>query len=173
MTTAVIATLSLSLMLVINSACAAEVPLIVTNTGSSDALAAPVSAGIPFKRGALHDPSSLALEAAGEAAPLQATCLSRWPDGTCRWVLCDFRTDAAVGASAEYALKENVGNPAPADPVTVAEGASSVTLSNGIVEYTAEFGGSGGFLASADGKASANSSSSCSLSSCRWPGCCG
>jgi len=155
MTTAIIGALSLSLMLVIHAASAAEVPLIVTNTGSSDAQAAPVSAGIPFKRGALHDPSSLALEAAGEAVPLQAACLSRWPDGSCRWVLCDFRTDAAAGASAEYTLKENGENPAPANPVTVAEDGSSLTLSNGIVEYTAEIGGAGGFLASADGRASA------------------
>jgi len=58
----------------------------------------PVTTGVPWPRGALPDPARLALrDAAGDAVPLQARTLDRWPDGSARWVLLDWIADTASG----------------------------------------------------------------------------
>lgn len=50
----------------------------------------PVSAGIPLRRGVLHDPAALVMQTArGEPLPCHATALARWPDGSVRWALID------------------------------------------------------------------------------------
>jgi len=132
-----------------------EVPVKVVNAGGRKAVSSPVSAGIPFPRGALKDPEALSLAANGEAVPLQAACLSRWPDGSCRWVLLDFQADAGAGASADYVLTRGGGNPAPENPVSVAAEGERLSLSNGLITLTVARGDSSVLLESADGEASA------------------
>ncbi|MHC4714291.1 MAG: RIFT barrel domain-containing protein [Planctomycetota bacterium] len=101
-------------------------PLLVENSGEEEAVRAPVSAGVPFGKGALRDATALSLAAAdGKAAPLQAQCLSKWPDGSVRWVLLDFAVDVPAGGQAQYGLGVSGENPLPANPVEVSEAAFS------------------------------------------------
>ena len=127
------------------------IPVKVVNDSATDAVGGPVSAGMPFRRGALEDPGTLSLSAAGGPAPLQASCLSRWPDGSCRWVLLDFQADAPAGGVAEYILARSGDNPAPADAVSTTARGDAVEISNGIITLAAERGGGAVKLASADG----------------------
>lgn len=54
----------------------------------------PVSGGIPLAQGVVTDAGALALQDAdGRALDLQTDVLSRWADGSARWVLLDFRVD--------------------------------------------------------------------------------
>lgn len=60
----------------------------------------PVSTGIPFARGSLRDASNLLLlDGDGSPVDSQWHVLSRWPDGSVRWLLLDFlrRGEAEAG----------------------------------------------------------------------------
>ena len=109
---------------------------------------APVSAGVPFQRGAVRDASSLALAGPdGKPAPLQAQTLSKWPDGSCRWALLDF--EAAGGA--ELILGRG-GNPLPEAPVHVTETATGVSFTNGMIKLQISKGAGGATLVTSDGR---------------------
>jgi hypothetical protein len=70
----------------------------------------PVSTGVPWPRGVLRDDADLALvDEAGSAIPLQARTLDRWPDGSIRWTLLDWR--ATVNGRAVYRVEVAAGSP--------------------------------------------------------------
>jgi len=72
--------------------------------------AEPATVGVPLPRGAVRDPSRLALtDAAGRSLPLQTEILDRWSDTSVRWLLLDFALD--VDARAETLL--TLGEAAP------------------------------------------------------------
>lgn len=82
---------------------AGSVPLRVEAPAGATLKAWPVTSGVPFPQGALGSADHLALaDAAGKSVPLQATVTARWPDGSVKWVLLDFRHS---GASATYQLR--------------------------------------------------------------------
>lgn len=131
-------------------------PVIVVNTGLQKASSAPVSAGVPFAKGALRDPHTLRLVAAGaKAVPLQAQTMARWPDGSCRWVLADFRASAAAGREVKFALRRSVPNPSVRNAATVARSSTGVTLANGRVAVSVTLGESSAVLSAAGEAASA------------------
>ena len=46
--------------------------------------------GVPFPKGALHDPGQVWLtQAQGDELPLATTVLATWPDGSIKWLLLD------------------------------------------------------------------------------------
>jgi hypothetical protein len=109
---------------------------------------APVSAGVPFQRGTVRDVSSLALAGPdGKGVPLQAQALSKWPDGSCRWVLLDF--EAAAGTELSLA---HGGNPLPEAPVHVTETATGVSFTNGMIKLQISKGAGGATLVTSDGR---------------------
>jgi len=66
----------------------------------------PVTSGIPLAQGELRRDRHAALFDAGEnELPLQTEALSRWPDGSIRWLLVDFQVDLAAGDSQEFVLR--------------------------------------------------------------------
>lgn len=79
----------------------------------------PVTAGIPFPRGALPDAAGLALrDAAGKPVRLQARATDRWPGGSVRWVLLDWIAEAGAGP-----YRVEVGEPPTVEgPVVKGEG---------------------------------------------------
>ncbi len=75
----------------------------------------PVTAGVPFPPGLLHEPRRVVLrDPAGTALPLQVAVLSRWGDGSVRWLLVDFVADAPAAGASTYYLDEA---PAAAPPM--------------------------------------------------------
>jgi hypothetical protein len=133
-----------------------RIPILVENSSKEAAEAAPVSAGIPFARRTLADVKTLALSGAdGKAVPLQAQCLSRWPDGSCRWVLVDFQASLVAGGRSELSLSVG-GNQMPvADPVKIAGGAGKVAFDNGRLKFSIAKGSTFASLSSSDSKAGA------------------
>ena len=58
----------------------------------------PVTSGIPFASGALLDANrSVLISADNRELPLQTEVLSRWQDGSVRWLLLDFAVDLRAG----------------------------------------------------------------------------
>ena len=65
----------------------------------------PVTGGFALPAGRLTDPARLVLtDAEGQAMPLQALALTRWPDGSARWVLLDLQTDLAAHETRFFSL---------------------------------------------------------------------
>lgn len=67
----------------------------------------PVTSGVPFARGTLgSDRHVRLLDSGGDVLPLQAKVTGRWPGGSVKWLLLDFRHS---GATAEYTLEFGPG----------------------------------------------------------------
>ena len=89
-----------------STASAVEVPVTVIEPAGVARAGWPVTSGIPLARGALHRHQQSALfDARGAEVPLQTEVLSRWPDGSIRWLLLDFQVDLAADDSQEFVLR--------------------------------------------------------------------
>ena len=92
----------------------------------------PVTSGIPLAQGELRRHTQAALlNSSGDEIPLQTEVLSRWPDGSIRWLLVDFQTDLAPNETQQFTLQYGPqvrrawstqpplvnSTPVPADPI--------------------------------------------------------
>lgn len=65
----------------------------------------PVASGVPFPRGTLWDADDCQIvDAAQGSVPAQFRTISRWPDGSVRWVLAEFLADSQPGRPTRYTL---------------------------------------------------------------------
>src|SRR5690242_1889366 len=88
---------SFVLLLAAIPASAADVEVSVTEPSGMRRVAWPVTSGIPLARGVLRSADQAGLvDSGGRPVPLQAEPLSKWPDGSIRWLLLDFQTDLAA-----------------------------------------------------------------------------
>ncbi len=62
----------------------------------------PVSSGVPFPQGELTREENVTLHSGETELPLQTRISARWPDGSIKWLLCDFRH---LGGEGSYALR--------------------------------------------------------------------
>ena len=110
-----------------------ELRVVVTDPPRS-ARPGPVTGGMPLPRGFCPDSRRLALrlEEDGTRLPLQASALSRWPDGSIRWVLMTFAADASVPRRS-YLVTADAREPAPAPavPLRVTEASGSIEVDCG------------------------------------------
>jgi len=89
----------------------------------------PVTLGIPFAAGALHDAGTLGLtNPEGSAVPVSARQLVAWPDGSIRWALLAFQAKT----TGPHAVTNN-GNSEPENAVRLQETPDGITLDNGLV----------------------------------------
>ncbi len=80
----------------------------------------PVGLGFPFAKGELRDLSALAVYSPqGDALPLQAKVLSRWPDGSVRWAHVLFLAGLERQKVDEWRLEWNGAGPAPSPAARV------------------------------------------------------
>src|SRR5262245_18012064 len=80
----------------------------------------PVTRGVPFPQGILADPAAVTLlDATGQEVPVQTEALSRWPDGSVRWLLLDFVISAITAGDHRWTLQPREG-PAVEHPCLVA-----------------------------------------------------
>ncbi len=94
----------------------------------------PVTSGVPFGQGILRDGDSTALFAAnGQQLPLQTEVLSRWGDGSVRWLLLDFSVDLCPHEMKSLTLGygDSVRRAPVADGVRVISSEDSVVLCTG------------------------------------------
>jgi hypothetical protein len=93
--------------------------------------------GVPLPRGFAPERTSLALTATpGGQLPCDATTLDRWADGSSRWVLLAFRTDAASQVES-FTLQPAAGAPPePANPVRVTREGDAIVVETGALGAT-------------------------------------
>jgi hypothetical protein len=119
-----------------------HVPLHLEEAGGVSRHAWPVSAGVPFPRGALRESARLALtDADGTSVPLQTATLARWPDGSVKWALLDLQADLDAGATARWRLS-NTGRRAGGSPLA-ATGKDGVVVTTGRLRLHVPIGGAG------------------------------
>ncbi len=98
----------------------------------------PISRGVPFVEGALGDINALWLEDEADT-PLatQFRLLSRWPDGSAKWVLIDFQ--AAVPAHGETIYQLCWGTDKKeaecADQLAITENDEHIIVSTGVMRF--------------------------------------
>ena len=87
------------------TAAAAETELTVTEPTGVRRDGWPVTSGIPIPQGRMTDAARATLhQANGQVVPLQTEALSRWPDGSIKWLLLDFQVDLPPHASKQFTL---------------------------------------------------------------------
>jgi hypothetical protein len=114
-----------------------QVSLRVTEDQGLVRINQPVTSGVPLAEGQLWNPALARLLRDGQEVPLQASVLSRWPDGSIRWLLLDFQADLVAGETAEYVLE--YGSTVAASPyagIVVEEDHDTVTVATGRLEVT-------------------------------------
>ena len=84
---------------------AATVPLVVEEPSGVERRAWPVTSGVPLPEGAITDPSYVRLRLNGKELPLQTETLSRWPDGSIKWLLLDFQVDISANETRRPTLE--------------------------------------------------------------------
>lgn len=127
----------IAIMAIAPSTYAAEtntVALTVTEPSGVARQSWPVTSGVPFGQGILRDDDSTALLAAnGQQLPLQTEVLSRWADGSVRWLLLDFCVNLRPHEKQSLALRydNSVRRAAVADGVRVLSSEDSIVLRTG------------------------------------------
>lgn len=83
-----------------------EVALQVQERTDESRLSWPVRSGVPLARGVLAGASGATLrDSQGRDVPALFEVMSRWPDGSVKWLVTTFTTDTQAGASSRYTLR--------------------------------------------------------------------
>ena len=88
-----------------NQTMAHRVSLSVSETKGISRQNVPITQGVPLPKGALHDLDSVWVENGdGQPVSAQFRALSRWEDGSLKWVLTDFSADVPAEGQVDYAF---------------------------------------------------------------------
>ncbi|MBQ7206563.1 MAG: hypothetical protein IJS01_02065 [Lentisphaeria bacterium] len=119
----------------------AEIPLELLEESGYPRNFTEVRVGIPFPRYGLYSLRNLCVKnAAGREVPAQFAELSRWPDGSLRFVLASFGAYLKAGEKAVWKLEagKKVRNTTVRKGIQVGESAEKVVVDTGLI--TAEIG---------------------------------
>lgn len=86
-----------------------SVPITVRSAQSAPISALPVTGGVPMPQGALRDTNGLVVRVGDGVTPVQSRILSRWPDGSVRWLLADWQMPLGAGEAARVRLERGAG----------------------------------------------------------------
>jgi len=96
----------------------------------------PLTAGVPFPAGSVRDVSQLVVTDERDLSlPTQSRILGRWPDGSVRWALLDWRADLHPRQTALYRVAEGVPEP-PARRLKVLEWADRIDVDTGPLRFS-------------------------------------
>lgn len=109
-----------------------RVPLVTHGEGSAAPDEAPVTSGLPFPKGELGSDVNLRLlDAGGRERPVQTRTLSKWADGTAKWVLLDFQAGASARGAFAVEYGTEVKRRDAATSLVVSESPEAVTVVTG------------------------------------------
>jgi hypothetical protein len=114
------------------------IPLTITERSAVAREAAPVQTGVPLAEGAVADLSKLrVVDAAGKTLPAQFESLSKWDDGSHRWVLVNLQQSLDANASTSVELRDDAASaaPAPTQPVRITEANDVFTVDTGRLRF--------------------------------------
>jgi hypothetical protein len=117
---------------------ALPLPITVTEPSGVARTGEGVHSGIPFAKGTVRSLDDLILiDAQGKPVPVQFETLSKWEDGSQRWVLLNFRETIAANGANNYTLRTRKPNEtvAPSERVTVTDTNDVFTVDTGRIRF--------------------------------------
>jgi len=97
----------------------------------------PVRTGVPFAEGMLQPHSPIELrDPAGERVPVQTTVLSKWKDGSVKWLLLDFIAYPDCAEKKYTVVWEHAVPTPPSEKVKVHKRRGAITVDTGAVRFT-------------------------------------
>lgn len=92
----------------------------------------PCRLGVPFGIGELRDPNAPRLStASGDGLPLQTETLARWPDGSVKWLLCEWTHEGADEVRLATTPLATSAAPTPSTPVTLQRQGEAIVVRRG------------------------------------------
>ncbi|MGI5925370.1 MAG: hypothetical protein ACOX9E_15600 [Lentisphaeria bacterium] len=117
---------------------AASIPLRISEPTAFARRGWPVTSGVPFAQGQLASADDVRIRnPQGKIIPAQFAVLSRWRDGSIKWLLCDFLADTDTTQAQVYTLVTGAGQP-PAK--MKGDSASSMPIEKEIEQWIGSFG---------------------------------
>jgi len=101
----------------------------------------PVTFGVPFPKGTGRD-AGLRLSLAGQPLPVQSRVMSRWPDGSRRWVLVDTQVDLKPQQITELRVEEGMAS-ATRPALQVRESPDAIVVDTGALRFRVAKRGAG------------------------------
>ncbi|MBI4551456.1 MAG: hypothetical protein HY710_04260, partial [Candidatus Latescibacteria bacterium] len=103
-------------------------PFSLVTSGRLPSPGYPVRTGVPMPRGSVSPDTTFALrDPQGQSIPSVSTEISHWPDGSVRWLLCEF----IATRNGRYRLMPDAEPARPAQPVRVRTRNGITTVTNG------------------------------------------
>jgi hypothetical protein len=124
--------LSLLALIAASAACAATVPIRVTEAAGIRRTAFPAGARVHLSQGALRAPQNARLTLAGKETPAQYSAEALFPDGSVEWLDVDFNASVGPGETQTYQLEYGEGITAAEAPrgLAVIEDADAIQAGN-------------------------------------------
>lgn len=98
----------IALVLSVHLPCAAQIDIIIPEPRGNNRSLEPITLGAPFKQGTLDNISQLGIQSPnGADENAQFSVMSRWRDGSIRWVKCDFQATVSASNRSVYQLITN------------------------------------------------------------------
>ncbi|MBI3782907.1 MAG: glycoside hydrolase family 127 protein [Deltaproteobacteria bacterium] len=95
----------------------------------------PFTAGVPLPMGWIADINDLEVRNDKRSLPMQARALSRWPDGSLRWVLLDWQSELHPHGAHVFEVRRGVST-APPTPMKVEDLPDRVDIDTGAIELS-------------------------------------
>jgi chitodextrinase len=107
-----------------------QVELTVDERAGVSRTETPLTAGVPLPKGVLFSDQDAQIG----GVPAQFTTLSRWQDGSVKWLLCDFQADVGAYGRSTYYLAGGLGNTSDT-PLMATEDADSIVVVTGPLKF--------------------------------------
>lgn len=95
----------------------------------------PLTVGVPFPQGKLRDVSQFTLVEGEAPIPTQTRALSRWPDGSVRWLLLDWQSDFSPRQVRHFHAGTARHATAARHPLTVTNREDGVAVDTGVLQF--------------------------------------
>jgi len=115
-----------------------SIPVSITEPAGADRSGEVVHSGIPFAKGTVYTTDDLKLvDALSKPVPVQFEILSKWDDGSLRWVLLNFKETVGAGQTKNYTLRTRKPGDTffSSDKVTVTDTNDVFTVNTGKVKF--------------------------------------
>lgn len=115
---------------------ASQVVATVAETDGSERKNWPLTFGVPWPPGRLREASIAIHDAGGTALPVQTRVLSKWPDGSVRWVLADTQVTLAAHESKRLTIARAAAQPAVNKGLQVHERDDRIDIDTGALRFS-------------------------------------
>jgi len=108
----------------------------ISSDGGARRTREPVTFGLPFPKGRIHDSRFLSIAAQdGTTLPLQVNVLDRWNDGSVRWALVDFQPTCSDTGPAQYRVSTAAGTSTHGPALTIQTVSGGAVVKTGAADF--------------------------------------